>query len=201
MRVRIKEELDEKSYAKCALEVHDETRLEKVLGLPWNCETDTFHFNLAQVADRATGLIPTKRNILSVLAAMYNPLGIVSPISVTIKVLFQEICVAGLDWDIEIHDKMKEKWHAWLNDLNLVKEIIINRCLYGSIDKAQNCTLHEFSDAIYFVCELNGYIQVELLTSKTRIAPLKTQTIPRLELMSAINLGKIDVYSRKGNDA
>ena len=98
----------EKSYAKCALEVHDETRSEKVLGLPWNCETDTFHFNLARVADRAKGLIPTKRNILSVLAAMYDPLGIVSPISVTIKVLFQEICVAGLDWDIEIH-KMKEK--------------------------------------------------------------------------------------------
>ena len=88
-----------------------------------------------------------------------------------------------------------QKWHAWLNDLNLVKEIIINRCLYGSIDKAQNCTLHGFSDAsmkaystvIYFVCELNGYIQVELLMSKTRVAPLKTQTIPRLELMSALS--------------
>ena len=71
--------------------------------------------------------------------------------------------------------------------------------MYGSIDKAQNCTLHGFSGAsmkaysavIYFVCELNGYIQVELLTSKTRVAPLKTQTIPRLELMTALILAKL----------
>ena len=81
----------------------------------------------------------------------------------------------------------------------LIKEIIINRCLYGLIDNTQNCTLHGFSDAsmkaysavIYFVCELNGCIHVELLTSKTRIAPLKTQTIPRLELMSAFILAKL----------
>jgi hypothetical protein len=121
--------------------------LEKVLGLPWNCETDTFHFDLARVADRATGLIPTKRNILSILAALYDPLGIVSPILVTVKVLFQEICVAGLDWDIEIPDEMKRHWNAWLLDLTLIKEIILNRCLYGLIGNTQNCTLHGFSDA------------------------------------------------------
>ena len=109
------------------------------------------------------------------LAALYDPLGIVSPILVTVKVLFQEICVAGLDWDIEIPDEMKRHWNAWLLDLKLIKEIIINRCLYGLIGNTQNCTLHGFSDAsmkaysavIYFVCELNGCIHVKLLTSKT----------------------------------
>jgi hypothetical protein len=85
---------------------------------------------------------------LSILAAqLYDPLGIVSPILFTVKVLFQEICVAGLDWDIEIPDEMKRHWNAWLLDLKLIKEIIINRCLYGLIGNTQNCTLHGFSDA------------------------------------------------------
>ena len=64
--------------------------------------------------------------------------------------------------------------------------------MYGVYEATKSCSLHGFADAtikaycavVYFVCELVGSFSVELLTSKTRVAPLKMQTMPRLELMS-----------------
>lgn len=186
---------DNQTYAKATLGTtgeRGEAPVDKVLGIQWNSETDTFHFDLNQVAEKANDLVPTKRNILSVLAGLYDPLGLISPLAVSIKVLFQELCVEKLGWDDELSDSQKERWKNWVRDLEIVREIVINRCLYRTIETKLSCSLHGFADAsvkaysavIYFVCEVNGSFQIELLTSKTRVAPLKTQTIPRLELMS-----------------
>ena len=90
---------DEETYAKSKLEPQAGTKGEKVLGLPWNCEEDTLHFNFVHVVDKAKGLTATKRNLLSLLASLFDPLGIVSPVKVSMKVLFQEICNSKFDWD------------------------------------------------------------------------------------------------------
>lgn len=66
------------------------------------------------------------------------------------------------------------------------------RCVYRVPQDQINRYLHGFADAsrqaycavVYFVCKEYGAFSVTLLTSKTRVAPLKTQTLPRLELMS-----------------
>ena len=57
---------------------------------------------------RAKGLVPTKRNILTVLAGLYDLLGVVSPVAVYIKILFQELCLEGVGWDDEIDDRKKK---------------------------------------------------------------------------------------------
>jgi hypothetical protein len=92
----------------------------------------------------------------------------------------------------------KKRWLSWVEDLERVSQIVVSRCIYGSLI-GKTCSLHGFADAslkaycavIYFVTELNNSYHVELLTSKTRIAPIKVQTIPRLELMSARILAKL----------
>ena len=159
-------------------------RNERILGLSWDCNEDLFIFELSALAKKADGLAVAKRSILKIVAGMYDPLGIISPVLVSVKVLFQE---------------EKKRWVSWLNDLKGVREISVPRCVYRVPQDQINCFLHGFGDAsgkaycavVYFVCEAYGAFSITLLTSKNRIAPLKTQTIPRLELMSGRVLAKL----------
>jgi hypothetical protein len=59
--------------------------------MSWDCKSDKFIFCLAKLAEKAKSVVPTKRNILSTLAGLFDPLGIISPVAVTIKILFQEL--------------------------------------------------------------------------------------------------------------
>ena len=82
------------------------TPLEKVLGLIWNCDLDTFQFNLNSLPENEKGLIVTKMNILSILAGPYDPLGLISPIAVLANVLFQELCIDKVGWVVRYTKKM-----------------------------------------------------------------------------------------------
>lgn len=189
----------DESYAKELLGRKEGTTNEKVLGLSWNCNEDLFNFELFALAKKADGLAITKRSILKIAAGMYDPLGIISPILVSVKVLFQELCSNKVEWDEELKDEEKKRWVSWIDDLKGVNEISVPRCVYRVPQGQINCSLHGFADAskkaycavVYFVCEAYGAFTVTLLTSKTRVAPLKTQTIPRLELMSGRVLAKL----------
>ena len=100
---------DEETYARSKLECQSGSKGEKVLGVKWNCESDTFHLDLAQIAEKAEGLEPTKRNVLSLLASLFDPLGLISPVTVSMKILFQEICSSKLDWDETLTGEVKGK--------------------------------------------------------------------------------------------
>ena len=176
-------------------------RGEKVLGLAWNCEYDTLHFNFAHVIERARNLEVTKRNVFSLLASLFDPLGIISPVTVSMKALFQEICSNKFDWDKPLTGETKVKWDRWIKDLAETKEIQIDRCLFDvGGEGVQKCYLHGFGDAskkaycatVYFVyLGMDGKTHVRLVASKTRVSPLKELSIPRLELMSARILAQL----------
>ena len=193
---------DEETYAKSKLEPQGETRGEKVLGQAWDSDNDTLYFNFAVLANKAKSLEATKRNVLSLLASLFDPLGIVSPMTVSMKILFQEICNQKLDWDEKLKGETKLRWDKWVQDLTITNEIRVNRCLYDSVgvEEVTECYLHGFGDAskkaycalIYFVYHTtDGKTHVRLLASKTRVAPLKELSIPRSELMSARILAQL----------
>ena len=190
-----KSSLEDLSYAKETLgSVSDLGGKTKVLGIAWDSQKDELEFDLSKMVSESSRDRPTKRGILSTLASLFDPLGLVSPIGVTAKVLFQELCKLKLEWDEPIPEEKCLKWKIWLDDLKLVETIVVPRCLYskceGDIISVQ---LHGFGDAsmqaycavIYLVCETTRGTHVTLLCSKTRVAPLKSLSIPRLELMSA----------------
>ena len=192
---------DEETNAKSKLEPQGVTKGEKVLGLAWDCENDTLHFNFQHRADKAKGLEATKRNVLSLLASLFDPLGMVRPVTVGMKVLFQEICNSKFHWDEVLTGEIKRKWDKWVQDLAETKAICIDRCLYetGGGDVTE-CYLHGFGDAskkaycamVYFVYRTkDGKAHVRLVAGKTRVAPLKELSIPRLELMSARILAQL----------
>ena len=192
---------DDLSYAKVALGTKQEKALEKVLGMGWKLDSDMFVFKLVDLTDRALDVEVTKRNILKVMACLYDPIGLVSPILVSMKYLFQKLCLEKVGWDDPLSPEVVREWNGWIGDLRKVKEVEISRCVHGFED-ISGCkySLHGFSDAseraycavMYFVTEAYGGYSVQLLTSKTRIAPAgKTQTIPRLELMGCRILAKL----------
>ena len=82
---------------------------EKVLGMLWDCDSDEFIYSFSKIVERMRELIPTKRNILSILASLYDPWGVISPIVVSLKVLFQELCVDKVPWDKELTGEMCKK--------------------------------------------------------------------------------------------
>ena len=105
-----------------------------------------------------------------------------------------------MSWDEEIVGKDAKLYLHWIDDLKRVETMTLNRCVYSKVSgDIQSCELHRFGDAsekaycavVYFVCRTSTGVHVQLLTAKTRVAPLKALSIPRLELMSALMLARL----------
>ena len=167
-----------------------ETSSTKTLGVSWNAKTDVFTFQVKQPDPNEA---PTKRNVLSTIASLYDPLQFLSPFVLRAKVLLQEIWTAGIGWDDVLPEELRKKWERWLSELPHLSKVEIPRCLRKA--NPEKIELHLFSDAsnaayatvAYLVCHYTDYpISSCLIASKCRVAPVKTMTIPRLELMGAI---------------
>ena len=201
---------EEETYAKLTLGSEISKSCPKVLGLPWDCESDLICFSFEKIVAKAQEIQPTKRSLLSILASMFDPLGIISPVTVCIKMLFQEQCRDNLGWDDKLESKSEKKWREWVADLSKVRGISVSRCVYdGPKQEVLECYLHGFGDAsnraycavVYFVCRTHDGVYTRLLTSRLRVAPLKALTIPRLELMSARILAQLMSTVKKALEA
>lgn len=127
---------------------------------------------------------------------IYDPLGLVGNFVMYLKIILQEIWRSGVSWDDPIQDEQFVKWNKWLQYLPDLEKISIQRCYLKSIvDYTDAYTeLHTFVDAsengyaavAYFRIARNNDIVCSLVGSKTRVAPLRMTSIPRLELMAAL---------------
>ena len=172
----------------------------KVLGLTWLLDSDELVLRLDSIGKiSGAGNRVTKRTVLSSLAKVFDPLGLVSPVVAKAKSLFQELCVKKVGWDEDLDSESREEWERWERDLWETKVIVVPRCIHPHKTKEAIYSLHGFGDAsskaycavVYLVCESEDGIYSRLICSKTRIAPLKSLSIPRLELMSARILAKL----------
>ena len=104
----------------------------KVLGLSWDNKNDEFKFSFNNLIDLASELPVTKRSVLSVVARMYDPLGVISPVVIPVKVLFQQICRRKGHWDQELDDDHALIWKKWIFELRKAHEISLPRCYFIS---------------------------------------------------------------------
>ena len=170
----------------------------KVLGVQWNPERDVLVFDITYTVKEMEKTTPTKRNIVGIATKFFDPLGILSPNIICFKILFQILCEAKLSWDDELPEELLTHWTRLLKRLKDFKPIEIPRSLNNGAD-IRSCSLHGFCDAsskayaavIYLVVETEIGKLNKLLCSKTRVAPIKTVTIPRLELLSALPLSRL----------
>ena len=94
-------EESEEMYVQSTLPINQRTspNEKKVLGVPWNVAHDRLIFNLKGIPHTALHLDPTKRNVVSLIGQIYDPLGFLSPVMIRVNVLMQELCNAKLGWD------------------------------------------------------------------------------------------------------
>ena len=95
-------------------QVYDVTKEgnNSVLGLKWNNSLDTFTFSGIKID--CSELVVTKRIVLSCIARIFDPLGLISPFVMFCKILFQEIWLLGLNWDEELPIDIAYKFQKWI---------------------------------------------------------------------------------------
>ena len=171
------------------LQTNSETR---ALGVIWKTDKDKFSFtdNLIHYP------IITKRNMLKVLASVFDPLGFLTPILMNGKRIFQEACRQKISWDEEIPKEMGHTWEKWIMEIKKLRSYEVPRCLKSSM-KVTKVTLHSFSDgsekSYGAVCYLSfsyegDHSSSALVASKSRLTPLNNstlKTVPRIELAAA----------------
>ena len=166
--------------------------MTKTLGASWSAQNDQFLFYYSPPVE---DFEYTKRNVLKKTAALFDPLGFLAPFVVKAKTFVQQAWLEALQWDDPLPSKQKDEWKNWFSDLSLLEEIKIPWCLKDTSAKESSITLHTFSDAsekaygaaVYTRHEYeDGNVTTRLIAPKTRLAPLKTVSIPRLELTGAL---------------
>ncbi|XP_058811039.1 uncharacterized protein LOC131675927 [Topomyia yanbarensis] len=168
--------------------------MERVLGMNWKPEEDilTFSTTLAIETNR-----PTKRQALQVVMSPFDPAGLLCLFLVHGKILIQEVWRAKTKWDQPIPLELNEKWTRWTALFQYLNQIRVPRCYFPelSIKEVVSLQLYIFADAseeayacvAYLRAEFPGsVIRVALVGGKAKVAPLKTLSIPRLELNGAV---------------
>lgn len=181
---------------------HDALPEERVLGVTWCSESDAFKIRI-----NAKPTPQTRRGILSFVSAIYDPLGFLSPVILPAKMILQKLCSLKVTWDEDIPAELAQRILLWLSDLTKLHGFTVRRCLkptgFGAVTSAQ---LHHFTDAsekgygvVSYLRMINkdGEVHCSFIIGKSRVAPLKQTTIPRLELTAAAVAVKMDRLMRK----
>ena len=171
-----------------------------LLGLRWNTSTDILSLATRQFPPVNTFV--TKRDILQASSQIFDPLGWVTPVTIQAKILLQEIWQTKLTWDEPLPTVIKEKWIAILADLEELPQLMIPRAYFpSSQSNMQISNMFVFADASTkaygAVVYLSRDNHICLAMSKTRVAPIKATSLPRLELMAAVTATRLAkfVYS------
>lgn len=170
----------------------DDSDTVKTLGLLYQPDSDTFRFSIQEVNTQKV----TKRSVLSEIAKIFDPLGLVGPVIASAKIFMQVLWQLKLDWDESLPEAQHTQWINYRNQLINLNKLQIDRWVLP-LEDVSTIEIHGFCDAsqkaygasVYVrVVNENGDCRVNLLCSKSRVAPLKILSIPRLELCGALLL-------------
>ena len=160
---------------------------EKVLGIQWHVKGDYFTFDI-HVNKKSF----TRRGLL-LTASVYDPMGFVAPVILEAKLLLQDLCKQKANWDSVISEEERVRWSRWLEKLPYLSELRIPRCFTQVA--AASYEIHCFADASSFaygacsylrIIDTKGFVHCSFLLGKSRLAPIKSISIPKLELTAAV---------------
>lgn len=169
----------------------EELPVQRSLGLCWNIDSDTFTFKVA-VNDKPF----TRRGVLSTVNSVFDPLGLVAPVTIKGRALLRELSADIHEWDTELPADKLNKWETWKESLKNLSDLHLPRSyIQRSLSSATYTELCVFSDASNWaigavaylrVVMTDGQCRVGFVLGKAKLAPQPEPTIPRLELCGAV---------------
>lgn len=176
----------------------DNLPMERALGLLWCVESDSFKIKVEVKQPTLS-----RRGMLSITNSVYDPLGILAPVTLSAKMMQQQLCRRKCGWDDAIPSDILTQWKRWLEDIKLLISFRLDRCIrpkdFGAPIHRQ---LHHFADAskdgygtVSYIRLQNcrNEVHVAFLLGKARVVPLKSIIVPRLELTAAVVAARVDV--------
>ncbi|XP_017788506.1 PREDICTED: uncharacterized protein LOC108571047 [Habropoda laboriosa] len=166
----------------------------KTLGLCWNFDQDILTFSVKNSANPRI----TKRTILSDISQIFDPLGLIGPATIQAKIILQELWQLRVSWDESLPQHLHSQWNTFREELMQINNIKIPR--YALTTDRKRIELHAFSDAserAYGACvylrtlDNKNRWSTDLLCAKSKVAPLKVISLPRLELCGAQLLAQL----------
>ena len=156
-----------------------------ILGITWYPSSDTISVKAPTFEQRD---VLSKRQLLSHISATFDPLGLLTPITIRGKMLMQEAWKLKIDWDVALPQSFVTDWQEIQDNLLQINNVQFPR----SVVNDEDCILHVFCDAsqhAYGACAyLTSSARSHLLTSKGRVSPVNNRSLPELEL-TAIQVG------------
>ena len=163
---------------------------ERTLGVWWDPYKDEFFFKVEMREHQKT-----KRGLLSFLSSIYDPLGFLAPLLIAPKITLQSMWKEKVGWDDPIPESLLDMYTEWLSTLPEFADVKVPRWFGFPIENDdRDVELHVFADAslkafsscAYFRAVKDEDVSCSLIMGKSRLAPIKGSTVPRLELQAAV---------------
>lgn len=180
-----------------------EGEVHSTLGLRWHPASDDFSFSIQP----RLGIELTKRRVLAETARLFDPMGWLAPVVIRAKILIQSAWLKRLDWDTPLPAEDAQQWQFLLSELPLLERLRIKRWV-GTSCRDSQVEFHGFVDAsergfaaaVYLRIITTNSISIRLLAAKSKVAPVKPVTLPRLELCAAALLVNLTSHLRSSLD-
>ena len=178
--------------------------VERVLSVSWDTNSDCFVYEVVK-----RNIADTRRKMLSLIASLFDPIGFLAPFLVRANILLQRMWQCGIGWDDVLPSELLEEWSKWREELNGISQFRISRFYRHVPNSPSAIELHVFGDpseqgfcSVGYLrfCYTSGAVKCAFVMAKTRVAPKKPLSIPKLELQAAVLSARLSLVVIKEHD-
>lgn len=181
-----------------------------LVGMVWHTEKDLITSDVKPIffGQKKRGKLPelltgelkpalakcfTKREVLSKLAGLWDPLGLLTPLVVQYKLSFSHICDLKVDWDTPLPPELLDEWVEHIEEIQRAKGIFFNRAVIPTNASCLDLDVIISTDASQFAAAAVAHVRVpmkdgsfstQLLCAKSKLT--KNTTIPKAELKGVV---------------
>ncbi|XP_032782640.2 uncharacterized protein LOC116920627 [Daphnia magna] len=164
--------------------------VETVLGITWRPTTDMLGFRVKEKE-----VTFTRIGLASMVAGQFDPQGTAAPMTVKGKIRLRELGVRGLGWNETVDENDSQWWTKYFDTVQQLRDVEFPRGLFPNEQNIVQSELHTFADASEEACAAVCYIRhsyqdgsviVRHVKAATKLAPLKTVSVCKLELTAAL---------------